>query len=110
MARAVGPVHEAIYELVRGIPHGQVMNYQAVQNHLNIRGYQVVSDALHRLPVNGDVPWWRVVGLETVGQVAYAILRTEGERLAVQREILEAEGIQFDDRGRFILEDYRYYP
>ena len=47
-----------------------------------------------------DVPWQRVINSK--GEIS---LRTGAER---QRQLLEAEGIQFDDRSRVDLKVYQW--
>ena len=55
-----------------------------------------VAFSLSTLLEDTDVPWWRVVGK----QGEHGILKTGGGRRMEQRELLEAEGVVFDDNDR----------
>jgi methylated-DNA-protein-cysteine methyltransferase-like protein len=49
-----------------------------------------------------DVPWYRVINAQ--GKIS---LRS-GPGAAAQRQLLEAEGILFDERGRINLKQYQW--
>ena len=66
---------------------------------------RAVGYALHFLPGNRDVPWWRVVNAG--GGIS---LRGRGEAAEVQRRLLEAEGIAFRREGTIDLRRYRWIP
>jgi len=85
---------ERIYRLVRQVPPGKVTSYGAIARMLgNPRGARTVGWALHSLPAGSDVPWHRVVNSQ--GRVS--LRHREGADR--QRELLEAEGVVFDERG-----------
>jgi len=50
------------------------------------------------VPYGSDVPWHRVINSR--GSVSE---RAAGDGSAVQRALLEAEGVRFDERGRVDL-------
>jgi len=50
-----------------------------------------------------DVPWQRVINYK--GEIS---LRTRGSGHFLQRELLKAEGIRFDRRGRVDLNKFRW--
>jgi predicted RNA-binding protein with PUA-like domain/alkylated DNA nucleotide flippase Atl1 len=95
--------------VVRRVPRGKVASYGQIAklaglgNHARQVGY-----ALHALsrPAGDaeDVPWHRVVNAK--GEVA---LRRESEGGALQRALLEAEGVLFL-RGRIDLRRYGWEP
>ncbi len=94
------------YRVVRRIPRGRVSTYGDVakvagQPH----GARQVGYALAALrgTVN-DVPWQRVLGARGHGFAAVSIRDAVGA--AVQRRLLEEEGIRFDDRERVALERF----
>ncbi len=93
---------EKIYEVVRNIPKGKVATYGQVAFLAgNPRWARVVGYALHVNPEPGVIPCHRVVNRE--GKVAPGFA-FGGE--GVQRQLLEAEGIVFEQDGRIDLEKY----
>ncbi len=88
---------------MRRIPKGQVATYGQVAelaglpNHARQVGY-----ALHALN-EADVPWHRVVNAR--GEIS---TRTSSDGDLLQRAMLEAEGIVFDETGRLSLRRYRW--
>jgi methylated-DNA-protein-cysteine methyltransferase-like protein len=66
------------------------------------RGARQVGYALAALRgARHDVPWQRVLGARPRGAAAISILDPVGA--AVQRRLLEGEGVAFDERGRVDL-------
>lgn len=84
---------ERVYGVVRRVPRGRVTSYGDVARMLeNPRAARTVGWALHSLPEGSDVPWWRVISSQ--GRISLP------ERAAaLQRRLLEAEGVEFDQRG-----------
>jgi methylated-DNA-protein-cysteine methyltransferase-like protein len=93
---------EQVYELVRRIPPGKVATYGQVARILGKpRGARTVGWALHSIPEGSDVPWQRVINARGI-----ITLDAHGPGGAIQRALLEAEGIMFDEQGRIDLEVY----
>ncbi len=93
---------EKIYEVVKSIPKGKVATYGQVAFLAgNPRWARVVGYALHVNPDPSTIPCHRVVNRE--GRVAPGFA-FGGE--GVQRQLLEAEGIVFEQDGRIDLEKY----
>ena len=91
---------EQVYRLVRCIPPGQVASYGQIARLLGKpRGARTVGWALSSLPEGQAVPWQRVVNSR--GTVS---LDARGPGGALQRALLEAEGVAFDERGRIDVE------
>ncbi|WP_242346488.1 MGMT family protein [Anaeromyxobacter terrae] len=92
-----------IYQIVRRIPRGRVATYGEVALAAGKpHGARQVGYALAALRgARHDVPWQRVLGARPRGHAAISILDPMGA--AVQRELLEAEGVRFDERGRVEL-------
>ncbi len=94
--------HERVYQVVRKIPAGSVATYGQVAEMLGHPGVaRHVGNALAvceraKLPV----PWHRVVN-------AKGGISTQG---FTQRELLEAEGVEFTADGAVQLEQYRWRP
>ncbi len=96
----------AIYRIVRRIPAGRVATYGQVAALAGLpRQPRLVGYALHALPEGSDVPWQRV--LNARGEISP---RGEPLAAAMQRQLLEAEGVGFDTRGRVDLDRYAWRP
>ena len=100
-----------VWELVRQIPPGKVATYGQIAElipppgEMEARSYRAfgarwVGGAMAACP--DDVPWQRVINSK--GEIS---LRRGGggER---QRELLEAEGVVFNERGRIDLKRFRW--
>jgi methylated-DNA-protein-cysteine methyltransferase-like protein len=86
---------EQVYRVVRQVPAGKVTSYGAIARMLgHARAARTVGWALHSLPQGSDVPWQRVINSQ--GRIS-TDCREHGADL--QRALLEAEGIEFDDEG-----------
>jgi methylated-DNA-protein-cysteine methyltransferase-like protein len=84
---------DQVYQLVRQIPPGKVTSYGAIARMLgDPRAARTVGWALHNLPEGHDVPWHRVINSQGRISLGYG-----GD---LQRAMLEAEGIEFNERGR----------
>jgi methylated-DNA-protein-cysteine methyltransferase related protein len=99
--------YEAIYELVRQIPVGQVATYGQIGDLLGLYGHaRQVGYAMFRVPPDSDIPWHRVINAQ--GMVSRSPLRQGSDEL--QRILLEQEGIVFDAQDRIDLQRYRWSP
>lgn len=93
---------EKIYEAVKSIPKGRVATYgQVAALAGNPRLARVVGYALHNNPDPSIIPCHRVVNRD--GKVAGGYVFGGGD---VQRQMLESEGIVFQQNGRIDLEKY----
>jgi methylated-DNA-protein-cysteine methyltransferase-like protein len=91
-----------IYAAVRRIPRGRVSTYGAIAALAGLDGHaRQVGYALHDLPPDSGVPWHRVVNAR--GEISP---RTAGDSHELQRLLLEAEGVEFDLRGRIDLKRF----
>lgn len=87
---------DRVFGLVRRIPRGRVVSYGAVAALLGVpRAARGVGRALSTLPADTDVPWWRVVNRN--GEIS---IKGAPGLPALQRTLLEEEGVGFDERGR----------
>jgi methylated-DNA-protein-cysteine methyltransferase-like protein len=86
--------YDDVYEIVRQIPPGRVSTYGRIAAMVAVpRGARGVGFALHALPpeLSRSVPWWRVIN---------AAGRISNEYNAeLQRALLEAEGVVFNESG-----------
>jgi len=95
-----------IYAVVRRIPRGRVATYGQVARLAGLGSHaRQVGYALHRLAEGSGVPWQRVVN--HLGQVSE---RAVAGMERVQRALLEAEGVVFDERGRVDLARAQWRP
>jgi methylated-DNA-protein-cysteine methyltransferase-like protein len=94
--------NEQVYALVRHIPRGKVLTYGQIAALLgNPMGARAVGWALNSLRDGTDVPWQRVVNAS--GQIS---LRGD-TGVQIQRSLLEAEGLQFDEQDERKLRDFK---
>ena len=96
---------QEIYEIVRMIPPGKVMNYGQIAT-LCSRPLtpRAVGWAMHDCP--SDVPWHRVVN--AAGRCSTDDV--EGNQPGRQRALLEAEGVEFSAAGALDMGRYRFEP
>ena len=95
--------YERIYNVVRQIPVGKVATYGQIAKIVDRCAARMVGYAMAALPFNVDVPWQRVISHR--GEISR---RSHGDGSLRQRKLLEAEGIQFDKRGRIDLKKGRW--
>jgi methylated-DNA-protein-cysteine methyltransferase-like protein len=99
------PFHRLVYRLVRRVPRGKVVTYGQVAAILGQpRGARAVGTALSALrpPLLALVPWQRVIN--AAGRCSHR----NGLDAAVQRDLLEREGVRFDRRGVVDLRRFRW--
>lgn len=95
---------EKIYESVKLIPRGKVATYgQIAALSGNPRWSRVVGYALHVNPDQNTIKCHRVVKRDGSLSEAFAF---GGENK--QRELLEKEGVRFDDEGKVIMSEYMW--
>src|SRR4051812_20241251 len=94
-----------VYDLVRQIPSGRVMTYGQMALVLG-EGYtaRTVGYVMHGAD-SQKVPWQRVINSQgkcSTGKLTIPV--------NLQQELLEAEGVVFNERGKCDLEAYLWYP
>jgi len=98
--------YEAVYRLVRLIPRGRIMTYGQIATILGCpRAARAVGYAMRASGRRDDVPWQRVINGR--GRIS---ARSEVERPILQRMLLEAEGVHFDDSDACDLSAYVWEP
>jgi len=96
----------AICAVIRRIPKGWVATYGQVAAMAGLpRRARLVGYVLQHLDPAIKIPWHRVVNAK--GEVSYSLSRNGGD--ALQRQLLEKEGVEFDDMNRFNLERFRWF-
>lgn len=92
---------ERVYEIVRQIPPGRVMTYGQIADILG-EGYtaRTVGYVMHGADTE-TVPWQRVInskGSCSTGRMTMPV--------NLQQQMLEAEGVEFNEKGRCDLKRY----
>ena len=96
--------YDAVYRVVRKIPRGRVMTYGQIATILGApRAARAVGYAMRAAPKK--VPWQRVIN--RMGQIS---ARGDVERPIIQKLMLEAEGLVFDETESCDLARYRWEP
>ncbi len=93
-------LYQSIYSLVRQVPPGYVTTYGQIARQVGCTA-RTVGFAMAALPAGNDVPWQRVINSQ--GKVSP---RIDGEGNILQRDLLEAEGLRFDQKGRVSLDKF----
>jgi methylated-DNA-protein-cysteine methyltransferase-like protein len=94
-------MYRRIYEIVCSIPVGNVMTYGQVAKVAGGCSARNVGYAMAALPFDSGVPWQRVINAK--GEVSP---RENGQGHLIQRQILEAEGVVFNKKGKVDLARY----
>lgn len=99
---------EDFYRVVRRIPRGRVTTYgvvAALAGHpRSARHVGFALAALKETKKRGSVPWQRVLGSRPRNRAAVTIKDPVGG--ALQRALLESEGVTFDTRGNVSLDRF----
>lgn len=89
---------ERVYALVRRVPTGRVVSYGQIAKQLPSITARQVGRWMAFAP--NDLPWWRVVGADGTLRIA----RRDPMLAKLQRALLEAEGVPFNEEGRVCME------
>ena len=99
----------ALYQLVRRIPKGKVATYGQLAKLIGKpRHARHVGNALGNTPENIKIPWHRVVNAQ--GRISLRRTNWQSGSDDLQRILLEAEGVVFDESGKIRLRDYQWKP
>jgi alkylated DNA nucleotide flippase Atl1 len=85
--------HKEVYEFVKTIPAGKVMNYGAIGRFVGLTGRQVGSIMGMS---QGDIPWWRVLGHDG----SFSIAKKDPVLERKQRDLLLKEGVPLKENGK----------
>jgi methylated-DNA-protein-cysteine methyltransferase-like protein len=96
-----------IYAVVAAIPLGKVATYGDVAELAGKPfGHRVVARAMRTCPKG--LPWQRVVGRHDARRAHISI--GDPEHAALQRKLLETEGVLFDDSGLIVMKKSGWLP
>ena len=100
---SVSETYRRIWAVVKRIPRGKVATYGQLAALAGFpRQPRLAGYAMHHAPDSAQIPWHRVVNAR--GEVS---MRSGGYvGVAMQRALLEAEGIHFGEDGRIDLARY----
>ena len=101
------PFRKAVLTTVARIPRGKVTSYGAIAAMAGQpRAARGVGWILNRLDPDTDLPWWRVVN----GNGGLSTYKLPGPAGPLQRELLLAEGVAFDAKGRVSADEFWWRP
>jgi len=95
---------ERVFSVVRRVPAGRVMTYGQLAGFLG-EGYtaRTVGFVMHN--ADDTVPWHRVINSQGACSTGRVLLPPDK-----QQRLLEAEGVEFNAKGRCDLARYRWTP
>ena len=98
-------LHATIFDVVEAIPEGKVATYGQIGKLVCGCSGQLVGFALASLRYQGSrkVPWQRVINRS--GKISLT-----GPDAALQRALLEDEGVRFDADGVIDLDQFGWKP
>lgn len=98
-------LHDRIFEIVEAIPEGKVASYGQIGRMVGGCSGRLVGFALASLRYSASraIPWQRVINRK--GKISLT-----GADAALQRALLEEEGIQFDADGVIDLGKFGWNP
>jgi methylated-DNA-protein-cysteine methyltransferase related protein len=96
---------ERVYEIVRAIPVGRVMTYGQIADILG-EGYtpRTVGYVMHAAETE-KVPWQRVINSQGACSTGRLTIPVD-----LQQQMLESEGVVFNEKGKCDLDRYRWFP
>ncbi len=94
-------LNEKIYAVVRQVPPGRVTTYGRVAKIVGGCTARMVGYAMAATPDGSQVPWQRVINSQ--GKISP---HGFGYGSAIQRQLLEEEGIVFDLSGKIDLSKF----
>jgi methylated-DNA-protein-cysteine methyltransferase-like protein len=98
---------EEIYAVVAAIPRGKVATYGEVAELAGRpSGHRIVARAMRTCPAR--LPWQRVVGRHDTRRARIAI--GDPDHAALQRRLLESEGVVFDQAGFIVMRKSGWLP
>ena len=96
--------YRKIYNTVRRVPSGRIATYGQIARAAGFPGHaRLVGYALHMLSADTDVPWHRIINAR--GEISRL---PDPDASLLQRQLLESEGVQFDESGRIDLQRFAW--
>src|SRR5712675_1305039 len=105
----VAELYRSIYAVVRRIPTGRVATYGQIAELAGLPGGARVAGAAMKTSKPSDrLPWQRVIGKAGKNRGRIAIHDPVGA--AVQRQLLDDEGVPVSDNGLIALDRHGWLP
>ena len=102
-------LYKTLYVVIRNIPRGRVATYGQIAELAGIPGGARIAAASLKVSKPSDrLPWQRVIGKASKTRGRIAIHDPVGA--AIQRQLLEGEGVAIDDRGLVSLGEFGWTP
>ena len=102
-------LYRLIYQVIKRIPRGHVATYGQVAELAGIPGgARVAGAALKVSKPKHQLPWQRVIGKASKLRGRIAIHDPVGA--AMQRQLLEHEGVSVGDTGLIALDEFGWLP
>ena len=107
-SRISSGVFEQVYSIVLRIPAGRVMSYGQIARLLGDKySPRLIGWAMHAIPDDGrNIPWHRVINSR--GGISTGRIMVQEPYL--QKWLLEAEGVHFDEKDHCDLRLYQWRP
>jgi methylated-DNA-protein-cysteine methyltransferase-like protein len=96
---------DMVFEIVSKIPSGKVASFGQIAKMIPGCTARMVGYALASLPEGSDVPWQRVINFK--GKISP---HGAGFGSAMQRALLEEEGVIFDHENRIDFDVFGWEP
>ena len=108
-AEYIAKLYADFYAVVQRIPKGKVVTYGQLAELAGRPGAaRAAGAAMRQTPKELGIPWQRVLGKKAPGQGRVSILDPVGG--AIQRQILESEGVTFSSAGSVSLREFGWLP
>jgi methylated-DNA-protein-cysteine methyltransferase related protein len=102
-------LYKQLYTVIRAIPRGRVATYGQVAELAGIPGGARIAAASLKVSRPSDrLPWQRVIGKAGKNRGRIAIHDPVGA--AIQRQLLEGEGVEIGERGLVALDAFGWSP
>jgi methylated-DNA-protein-cysteine methyltransferase-like protein len=109
LSEHVNALYRSIYAIARKIPKGHVATYGQVAELAGIPGgARVAGAAMKTSKPTDQLPWQRVIGKASKTRGRIAIHDPVGA--AIQRNLLEDEGVVIGETGLIDLGEYGWLP
>ena len=97
------PLYQTIHRIISLIPSGKVATYGQIAEIVGGCTARIVGYAASAIAQDSDIPWQRVINYK--GGISQRRNVSGG---SLQKKLLEAEGIVFNQYGRTDLKHYRW--
>ncbi len=106
MMRDIEPVfYQRVVRLIKNIPKGKVATYGQIAEYAgNRRAAREVSYILHSSSEKENLPWQRVINSK--GRISMK----PGRGYELQKQLLQDEGVVFDEEDRVDFDKFLWQP